>query len=59
MSENENPIQKAVLLSEGNNHLPSNRLKLLQEHDIFLREVSETCNSYGIKVIGCQFGSFK
>jgi hypothetical protein len=59
MMRNKEPVQNAVLLHTDKNHLPVQRLKLLQEHDISLKEVDETCNGYDIKVIECQSGCFK
>jgi hypothetical protein len=34
-------------------------IKLSQEHDISLKEIGDTCNEHGIKIVACQLGCFK
>jgi hypothetical protein len=33
--------------------------KLSEEHDISLKEIGDTCNEHGIKIIDCELGCFK
>jgi len=33
--------------------------KLSQEHGVSLKEIGDTCNEHGIKIIDCELGCFK
>ena len=37
----------------------SDAFKLSKEHDISLKEIGDTCNELGIKIIECELGCFK
>lgn len=60
MSENEKLVQDTAVMREGKKILScAQAVKLSREHDISLKEIGETCNHLGIKIIECQLGCFK
>lgn len=60
MSENEKLVQDTAVMREGKKTLScAQAVKLSREHDISLKEIGETCNNLGIKIIECQLGCFK
>lgn len=60
MNENEKLIMAATVLREGKKIFTcAQAFKLLQEHNISLKEIGEVCNQHGIKIIDCQLGCFK
>jgi hypothetical protein len=60
MSENETLVLNTSVLREDKKTLTCvQAVKLSQEHDISLKEIGETCNRHGIKIISCQLGCFK
>jgi hypothetical protein len=60
MSENEKLITNAAVLREGKKKLSCEQaFKLSKEHNISLKEIGETCNKQGIKLMECQLGCFE
>lgn len=60
MSENEKLIMNATT-PRGEKRILScaDALRLSKEHDISLKEIGDTCNDLGIKIIECELGCFK
>ncbi|HOW54145.1 MAG TPA: hypothetical protein PLR60_05750 [Syntrophorhabdaceae bacterium] len=60
MSENEKLIHNAAAMREDKRILAcAQAVRLSKEHDISLKEIGDTCNRLGIKIIECQLGCFK
>jgi hypothetical protein len=60
MSENEKLILNAAQAREEKKILAcTEAIKLSREHDISLKEIGDTCNRLGIKIVECQLGCFK
>ena len=60
MSENEELIVDAASSREDKKILAcSKAVRLSQEYDMSLKEIGDTCNRLGIKIIECQLGCFK
>jgi hypothetical protein len=60
MSENEKMITNAAVLRDGKKKLScAQAFKLSKEHNISLKEIGETCNKQGIKLMECQLGCFE
>jgi hypothetical protein len=57
---NENVVMNAAVVREGEKILACTQaFKLSKEHDIFLKEIGDACNRYGIKIVSCQLGCFE
>ena len=60
MNKNEKLINDAAVLREGKKKLScAQAFKLSKEHNISLKEIGETCNQQGIKMMECQLGCFE
>lgn len=60
MNKNEELIVNSTTLREGKKVLACTQAhKLSKEHNISLKEIGETCNHHGIKIIQCQLGCFE
>jgi hypothetical protein len=60
MNENEKLINSASNMRDGKKVLSCTQaVKLSKEHNISLKEIGETCNQQGIKIIDCQLGCFE
>ena len=60
MSENEKLVQNASVMREDKRILSCvQAVRLSKEHDISLKEIGETCDRLGIKIIECQLGCFE
>jgi hypothetical protein len=52
-------IDEAAVERDGNKKLPCARaFELAERHSVTLREIGESCNRSGIKIIACQLGCF-
>jgi hypothetical protein len=60
MNDNEKLVNDAAVLRESKKVLScSQAVKLSKQHNISLKEIGETCNKQGIKIIDCQLGCFE
>lgn len=60
MSENEKLVHNSAVMREDKRILAcAQAVRLSKEHDISLKEIGDTCNRLGIKIIECQLGCFK
>lgn len=60
MNENEKLIDAATVFTDGKKRLSCARaVELSKKHNISLKEIGETCNRLGIKIMACQLGCFE
>jgi alanyl-tRNA synthetase len=60
MSKNEELILNAATSAEDRKTLAcAEAFRLSREHGIPPKEVGETCNRLGIKIVDCELGCFK
>ena len=52
-------IREASVSVDGKLKLPCKRaFQLAEDHNLSLKEIGDTCNKEGIKIINCQLGCF-